>query len=84
MLRAALFNLHSVSPFPATNGQQQRERDWLVITPQPDGCVIFMVFVAPQTEFDRLQTAYEEMLKELEVLGLFFPRSEERRVGKEC
>ena len=54
--------LHSVSPLPATNGQPQRERDWLVTVPQHDGSVIFMVFVAPHTEFDRFQPTYEAML----------------------
>jgi hypothetical protein len=55
--------LHSISPFPAANGQQQRERDWLVTVPQRDGSVIFMVFVAPHAEFDRFQPTYEAMLK---------------------
>jgi uncharacterized membrane protein SirB2 len=55
--------LHSISPFLAANGQQQRERDWLVIVPQRDGTVIFMLFVAPQPQFDRFQPTYEAMLK---------------------
>jgi Zn-dependent protease with chaperone function len=55
--------LHSISPFAASNGQSQRERDWLVTIPQPDGSVIFMIFVAPQPQFDRFQPTYEAMLK---------------------
>ena len=55
--------LHSVSPLLAANGQQQREQDWLVTVPQRDGSVIFMVFVAPQPQFDRFQPTFEEMLK---------------------
>jgi Zn-dependent protease with chaperone function len=55
--------LHSISPFLAANGQQQKERDWLVIVPQRDGTVIFMLFVAPQPQFDRFQPTYEAMLK---------------------
>jgi len=55
--------LHSVSPFPSANGQAQRERDWLVTVPQRDGSVIFMVFVAPHSEFSRFQPTYEAMLK---------------------
>jgi hypothetical protein len=54
--------LHSVSPFPAANGQRQRERDWLVTVPQRDGSVIFMIFVAPHSEFDRFEPTYEAML----------------------
>lgn len=55
--------LQSVSPFSAANGQPQKERDWLVTIPQRDGSVIFMVFVAPQSQFDRFQATYEAMLK---------------------
>jgi hypothetical protein len=57
--------LHSISPLPAVNGKQQRERDWLVTVPQRDGSVIFMVFVAPLMEFDRFRPTYEAMLKSM-------------------
>jgi len=56
-------NLQSTSPFPAANGQPEKERDWLVTIPMRDGSVIFMVFVAPQSEFARFQPTYEAMLK---------------------
>lgn len=59
--------LHSVSPFPSANGQPQRERDWLVTIPQRGGSVIFMVFVAPHSEFDRFQPTYEAMLISVEL-----------------
>ena len=59
-------NLHSISPFRAANGQAQRERDWLVTVPQRNGSVIFMVFVAPQSQFDRFRPTYEAMLKSLQ------------------
>ncbi len=55
--------LQSVSPFPAANGQPQKERDWLVTVPQRDGSVVYMVFVAPQAHFDRFQPTYDAMLK---------------------
>jgi Zn-dependent protease with chaperone function len=58
--------LHSVSPFPSANGQPQRERDWLVTVPQRDGSVIFMVFVAPHSDFARFQPVYEAMLKSVQ------------------
>ena len=58
--------LHSVSSFSSANGQPQRERDWLVTVPQRDGSVIFMVFVAPHSEFDRFQPTYEAMLKSVQ------------------
>jgi len=59
-------NLQSISPFPAENGRPQKERDWLVTVPQSDGSVIFMVFVAPQSHFDRFQPTYEAMLKSVQ------------------
>jgi len=59
-------SLQSTSPFLAANGQPQEERDWLVTVPQPDGSVIFMVFVAPQSDFDRFRPTYEAMLHSLE------------------
>jgi len=57
--------LQSSSPFPNAVGQPQKEQDWLVTVPQRDGSVIFMVFVAPQSDFDRFQPTYEVMLKSL-------------------
>jgi hypothetical protein len=58
--------LHSVSPFRDANGKPQKERDWLVTVPQRDDSVIFMIFVAPQSQFDRFQPTYEAMLKSLQ------------------
>lgn len=55
--------LRSVSPFRSDNGQPQKERDWLVTIPRPDGSVIFLIFVAPQPHLDRFQPTYEAMLK---------------------
>jgi hypothetical protein len=54
--------MHSVSPF-SVNGKPDKERDWLVTIPQQDGSVIFMVFVAPQSHYDRFQPTFEAMLK---------------------
>jgi len=59
--------LHSSSPFPDAAGQAQPERDWLVTIPRPDGSMIFMIFVAPQAEFDRLKPTYEAMLKSVQL-----------------
>ncbi len=55
--------MQSMSPFPDANGRQQKERDWLVTVPRHDGSVIYFVFVAPQSEFDRFRPTYESMLK---------------------
>jgi hypothetical protein len=54
--------LQSTSPFPSANGQPQVERNWLVIVPQQDGAVAFMIFVAPQSDFARFQPTYGAIL----------------------
>jgi hypothetical protein len=58
--------LRSPSPFPDSNGQTQPERDWLVTVPMRDGSLIFMIFVAPQADFDRLQPTYQAMVKSVQ------------------
>jgi Zn-dependent protease with chaperone function len=57
--------LQSASPFPDADGQPQKERDWLVTVPTPDGAVIGFVFVAPQAQFDRFRPTFESMLSSL-------------------
>jgi predicted Zn-dependent protease len=56
--------MESVSPFPSANGQQV-ERDWLVTVPQ-NQALIFFVFIAPQSEFNRFQPTYAAMLKSVQ------------------
>jgi hypothetical protein len=48
---------------PDANGEPQKEPDWLVTVPRRDGAVIFMIFVAPESDFARFQPAFEAMLK---------------------
>jgi hypothetical protein len=57
--------LQSASPFPDADGQPQKERNWLVTVPTPDGAVVGFVFVAPQTQFDRFRPTFESMLSSL-------------------
>jgi hypothetical protein len=47
------------------NGQALAERDWLVTAPRPQGGVLYLVFVAPEDEFDRLHSVYQRMLASL-------------------
>ena len=54
--------LYSTSPFAAADGSPQKERDWLVTVLQPDGSVLFLIFVAPQIHFPRFQPSFEAML----------------------
>ena len=58
--------LQSTSPFAGANGQPQEERDWLVTLPRQDGSVLYFVFVAPQSQFERLRPTYEAMLKSVQ------------------
>ena len=57
--------LQSASPVPDADGQPQKERDWLVTVPTPDGAGIGFVFVAPQAQFDRFRPTFESMLSSL-------------------
>jgi len=47
------------------NNQAQRERDWLVTIERQDGTVLYLVFIAPQNQFDQLRPTYEQMLRTL-------------------
>jgi hypothetical protein len=58
--------LRSPSPFPDSKGQTQPERDWLVTVPMKDGAVIFMIFVAPETDFERFEPTYQAMVKSVQ------------------
>jgi Zn-dependent protease with chaperone function len=58
-------NLQSTSPFLAASGQPQKERDWMVTIPQRDSSVIFIVFVAPEKDFDRFRPTFEAMLRSM-------------------
>jgi hypothetical protein len=49
----------------ATDGQPQAEWDWLVTVPQRDDSFIFMIFVAPESDFGRFRPTHEAMLKSL-------------------
>jgi hypothetical protein len=56
-------DLQSVSPFPAPNGQQEKERDGLVTISQRNGSVILIISLAPRSHFDRFQPTYEPCLR---------------------
>jgi hypothetical protein len=55
--------LRSPSPFPDASGKPQPERDWLITVPQRDGSLIFIIFVAPEADFDRFKPTFEAMTK---------------------
>lgn len=55
------------SPINDSNGQPQRERDWLVLIPWQQGRDIYLVFIAPENDFDRLRPAFEQMLRSFQL-----------------
>ena len=59
-------SLRSPSPFPDANGQAQQERDLLITIPRNDGSFIYIIFVAPESDFSRFRPTFEAMLKSLQ------------------
>jgi len=57
--------MQSTSPFPDDQGRPQKERDWLVTVPRSDGSAIYIVFVAPQSQFDRFRPTFQQMLQSM-------------------
>jgi predicted Zn-dependent protease len=47
------------------NGKPLVERDWLVTLPHPRGGLIYVVFVAPERDFNQLHATYRKMLDSL-------------------
>jgi hypothetical protein len=43
------------------------ERDWLVALPEATGTVRYLIFVAPQADFEALRPTYEQMLRTLKL-----------------
>jgi Zn-dependent protease with chaperone function len=57
--------MQSTSPFPDAQGQPQPERDWLVTVPRSDGSAVYLVFVAPQAQFERFRPTFESMVRSI-------------------
>jgi beta-barrel assembly-enhancing protease len=49
------------------NGQPVPEHDRLVLLPRSDGTFVYLVFVAPQKDFNALSSTYDKMLKSVRV-----------------
>jgi Zn-dependent protease with chaperone function len=58
--------LNSSSPLQR-NGQPLQERDWLVTVARPQGGLLYLVFVAPEPDFNQLRSTYERMLDSLKM-----------------
>jgi len=59
--------LIGVSPVTDNSGRPVKERDELVAVDHGDGLVMYIVFVAPDRDFGRLQGAYEQMLQSFQM-----------------
>jgi hypothetical protein len=59
-------DLQGTSPVQARNGPQ-RERDWLVTVPLSTGQVLYLVFIAPDSDFSHLRPTYQQMLRSLQL-----------------
>ena len=55
------------SPIRDNNGRPQRERDWLITVQRQDGTLLYLVFIAPENQFDQLRPTYEQMLRTLKM-----------------
>jgi predicted Zn-dependent protease len=49
------------------DGQAVREHDWLVTVPSSDGELVYLIFIAPEKDFSRLQPTFERMLDSLQL-----------------
>jgi hypothetical protein len=65
-VRGRIVRLQSTSPFSNAAGQAQKERDELVTIPRPDGSVLYLVFVAPESEYQNLSPTFEKMLRSVQ------------------
>lgn len=52
------------SPLTGSNGQAQRERDWLVALPSQDG-LVYVIFITPDQDFMNLRPTFQQMLRSL-------------------
>jgi Zn-dependent protease with chaperone function len=48
--------------------QGVQERDWLIVRPAQQG-IIYMLFVAPYSEFKQLQPTYQQMIRSFQMTG---------------
>src|SRR5258708_7549017 len=60
-------DLIATSPVQDANGHAQRERDWLVTVPGRQGNLIYLVFIAPDADFNTLRPTFDQMLRSLRI-----------------
>src|SRR5581483_1081147 len=45
-----------ISPIQGSNGKPLREREWLVAVPDQGNQILYLVFVAPESDYSQLQS----------------------------
>ncbi len=50
-----------------SNGKPVPERDWLVTLPDPQGGILYLIFVSPESDFSRLRPTFQKMLDSLQL-----------------
>jgi len=59
-------NLAGISPV-RRGSKPVPERDWLITVPRSGGGLLYLIFIAPETEFSQLKPTYQQMLDSLRV-----------------
>ncbi len=54
------------SPLQGPNGALG-ERDWLITVERPDNSIIYLICIAPDRDFERLNPAYQEMVRSFQL-----------------
>ena len=60
-------DLIGASPMRDSSGKPLSERDWVVSFQRQDGTLLYVVFIAPQNQFDQLRPTFEQMLRALKL-----------------
>lgn len=58
-------DLIGTSPLKDQSGHASQERDWLVTFQRRDGSLLYLVFIAPDKDFNSMRPTFEQMLKTL-------------------
>jgi Zn-dependent protease with chaperone function len=58
-------DLIGTSPLKDQSGRAAMERDWLLTFQRRDGSLLYLVFIAPDKDFNSLRPTFEQMLKTL-------------------
>jgi hypothetical protein len=64
---AVAIDLQSPSPLTTSDGQTVAERDKLVCVQRQDGSVLWLLFIAPERDFNALSSTYQQMLQSLRI-----------------